>query len=179
MTGLKAPRVLGTEGEGAIADRVRARRNGVLRPIDRMLLHSPAFADGWNGLLGAVRSGLSLRGDIRELVVLRIAVLNDAQYEWDSHRASASAEGLSDAVITALRSPDPTRSGVFSPLQLRVLALTDSITRDIRVPDDVFDAVRDDLSVTELVELVATISTYNMVSRFAVALQISETGGTP
>lgn len=33
---------------------IRARRGGVLLHLDRMLLHSPAYARGWNALLGMV-----------------------------------------------------------------------------------------------------------------------------
>ena len=46
---------------------VRKRRGGVLSELDRMLLHSPAFALGWNSHLGAVRTGLTLNGRLREL----------------------------------------------------------------------------------------------------------------
>jgi alkylhydroperoxidase family enzyme len=141
-----------------------------------MLLHSPPLADGWNSFLGALRQGLTLRGEIRELVILRIAVLNDAPYEWDSHVAVARREGLKDAALRALRSLHPESSPALSPVQKRVLALTDSMTRVVQVPDATFDPLRSDFTATELVELVATIAAYNMVSRFAVALNINERG---
>jgi alkylhydroperoxidase family enzyme len=46
------------------------------------------------------------------------------------------------------------------------------MTRSIRVPDEVFAAVRRNFDDREIVELTATIGAYNLVSRFLEALQI-------
>lgn len=46
------------------------------------------------------------------------------------------------------------------------------MTRDIEVPDALFERVREHFDAAKLVELVATIAAYNMVSRFLVALRI-------
>jgi len=48
------------------------------------------------------------------------------------------------------------------------------MTRDVAVPDGVFDALRADLNETALMELVTTVAVYNMVSRFAVALHVCD-----
>lgn len=157
-----------TDGTGDIAERIRARRGGALRPLDRMLLHSPQLADGWNSLLGAVRGRLQLPADIRELVVLRIAVLNRAPYEWTAHEPEARRAGLGDAELTELRREKPE----LDARRTRVIAYTDAMTRDVHVPDALFDALRGDFTDAELVELTATVAAYNMVSRFLVALDV-------
>ncbi|MGW3646959.1 carboxymuconolactone decarboxylase family protein [Streptomyces sp. NPDC000878] len=162
-------RLPGTEGVGEIADRIRARRGGSLRPLDQMLLHSPQLADGWNSLLGAVRQRMALPADIRELVVLRIAVLNRAPYEWTAHEGPAREAGLGDAELAALREERPELDDVR---RSRVIAYTDAMTRDVHVPDELFDALRDHFTDAELVELTATVAAYNMVSRFLVALDV-------
>ncbi|MEU6199820.1 carboxymuconolactone decarboxylase family protein [Streptomyces sp. NPDC047061] len=161
-------RLPGTEGGGEIADRVRARRGGGLHPLDRMLLHSPPVADGWNSLLGAVRERMSLPADLRELVILRIAVLNRAPYEWAAHEPEARRAGADDRQLAELRKEKPEFEGRIA----RVVAYTDAMTRDVRVPDPVFDALRADFGETGLVELTATVAVYNMVSRFLVALDV-------
>ena len=57
-------------GSSPVADRIRQRRGRRgLTPLDGTLLHSPPYADGWNTLLGAVRSGGRLPADIREAIV--------------------------------------------------------------------------------------------------------------
>jgi len=53
-----------------------------------------------------------------------------------------------------------------------VLEYTDAMTRDIRVPQSLFDAVCAELGEEQMVELSLTIATYNMVSRFLEAMQI-------
>ncbi|MFH0180247.1 carboxymuconolactone decarboxylase family protein [Streptomyces cacaoi] len=159
-----------TEGTGGIAHRVRARRGGALRPLDRMLLHSPQLADGWNTLLGAIRGRLRLPPDIRELVILRIAVLNRAGYEWTAHEPEARGAGLSDADLAELRRERPD----FDERRRRVIAYTDAMTRDVHVSEESFDALRAHFTDVELVELTATVAAYNMVSRFLVALDVQE-----
>ncbi|MCX4765155.1 carboxymuconolactone decarboxylase family protein [Streptomyces sp. NBC_01275] len=157
-----------TGATGEIAARVRERRGGTLRPLDRMLLHSPQLADGWNGLLGALRQRLTLPADVRETVILRIAVLNRADYEWAAHEPEARRAGLDDALLAELRKERPT----LDPRAARVVAYTDAMTRDVHVTDAVFDALRADFTDAELVELTATVAAYNMVSRFLVALDV-------
>ncbi|MEU6539998.1 carboxymuconolactone decarboxylase family protein [Streptomyces sp. NPDC047000] len=165
-------RLPGTEGSGDIADRIRARRGGALRPLDRMLLHSPPVADGWNALLGAVRQRMTLPADIRELVVLRIAVLNRAPYEWTAHEPEARAAGLTDRHLAALRAEDAATHPDLDARQRRVIAYTDAMTRDVQVPSAVFDALRDDFTPAGLVELTVTAAAYGMVSRFLEALEV-------
>ncbi|MGW2047109.1 carboxymuconolactone decarboxylase family protein [Streptomyces sp. NPDC001858] len=157
-----------TEGAGEIAQRVRERRGGALRPLDRMLLHSPQLADGWNTLLGAIRARLELPPDVLELVILRIAVLNRAPYEWTAHEPEARRAGLTDSDLTELQREKPE----FDERRRRVIAYTDAMTRDVHVPDEVFDALRAHFTDAELVELTATVAAYNMVSRFLVALDV-------
>jgi len=66
----------------------------------------------------------------------------------------------------------PDGADAFSPLQRDVLCLCDAMTRDVHVPAPLVGEVRAQLGDRQLVELVATIASYNMVSRFLEALQI-------
>jgi 4-carboxymuconolactone decarboxylase len=61
---------------------------------------------------------------------------------------------------------------MFSALERHVIALTDAMTRDIEVPDSVFDPLKPFFTEQQRVDLVATVASYNMVSRFLVALRI-------
>ncbi|MFC7264378.1 carboxymuconolactone decarboxylase family protein [Streptomyces lutosisoli] len=165
-------RLAETDGTGEIAERIRERRGGTLRPLDRMLLHSPQLADGWNSLLGAVRQRIALPADIRELVVLRIAVLNRAAYEWTAHEPEARRAGLDDTQLAAVRTENAAEHPELDARHRRVIAYTDAMTRDVHVPEGLFDALRAYFSDRELVELTATVAAYNMVSRFLVALDV-------
>ena len=46
------------------------------------------------------------------------------------------------------------------------------MTRDIEVPDAIFEAVKVHFNDQQMTDLVATIAAYNMVSRFLTAFQI-------
>lgn len=159
------------DAHGEVADRLRERRGGRLTPLDDMLLHSEPLADGWNTLLAAVRSRFSLAADLRELAICRIAVLNDADYEWQAHAPLLQAAGFTDEQLAAVRN-DGDRAAL-SPAHRACLDYTDAMTRDVRVPDELFAAVLEELGERGTVELTATVASYNMVSRFLVALGVS------
>lgn len=163
-----------------IVSAIRQRRGGRLHELDRMLLHSPPFAQGWNAHLGAVRSGLSLDGRLRELAICAIAVLNGAEYEWVQHAPVFLREGGTQAQLDALRGftgPGTLDKAAFGASEQAVLQLTLEMTRDIRVADATFAAVRTALgSDQQVAEAVGVIATYNMVSRFLVALGVEEEG---
>jgi AhpD family alkylhydroperoxidase len=99
-----------------------------------------------------------------------VAILNRAPYEADQHAPIALKEGVTQAQLDELA--DWAASAQYSPLQRAALQLTDTMTRDVQVPEPVLAAVRAVLGDQQTVELVATIAAYNMVSRFLEALHI-------
>jgi len=149
---------------------VRSRRGGRLLNLDRQLLHSAPLARGWNSLMGAIRGETLLDGALRELVILRVAVLNRAPYEFAQHAPVALAEGLSQAQVDAVQSWQT--SALFDACARDVLAYADAMTLQVQVPQALFDALRAHLDERQIVELTATVAAYNMVSRFLEALQI-------
>ena len=63
-------------------------------------------------------------------------------------------------------------SALFDARERAVLAYTDAMTRQVQVPDAVFQAARQAMGSDKLlVELTATVAAY-MVSRFLEALQV-------
>jgi 4-carboxymuconolactone decarboxylase len=174
---VSGPRVPESDDDGPTAELLRARRGGELSALDRLLLHSPPVAEGWNALLGALRGATTLSADLRELVVLRVAVLNDAAFEWVSHEPIARRAGLAELQLQVLRRPDAAAEPVWTPLQAAVLAFTDASTTAVAVPDPVFTALREHLDDRGVVEVAATVGGYAMVSRFLVALEVPPPDG--
>jgi AhpD family alkylhydroperoxidase len=160
---------LGSSETKPLVDRITAERGSVLH-LYQMLLHSPPVAEGWLAYLTAIRQKCALPGDIRELVIMRVAHLNGASYEADQHAPIALREGVSQEKLDALH--DWPSSEAFDTRERAVLAYADAMTRTIQVPDHVFEAVRAHFDERLLVELTATIAAYNMVSRFLEALEI-------
>ena len=159
-----------TDIDAELLRSVRSRRGGRLLNLDRQLLHSAPLARGWNSLMGAIRGETLLDGALRELVILRVAVLNRAPYEFAQHAPVALAEGLSQAQVDAVQSWRT--SALFDACARDVLAYADAMTLQVQVPQALFDALRAHLDERQIVELTATVAAYNMVSRFLEALQI-------
>jgi AhpD family alkylhydroperoxidase len=154
----------------ALATQIRAERDGKIPNIYRMLLNSPPIAEGWLNLLTAIRHKSTLAGRYREMVIIRIAVINGAEYERLIHAPIARKEGMSEAQIDAIA--DWQASSAFSDVDRSVLAYTDAMTREVHVADDVFAAVKQHFDTRAITELTATVAAYNLVSRFLEALQI-------
>jgi alkylhydroperoxidase family enzyme len=164
----------------AVSDRelveaILKRRGGKLIDLDRMLLHSPALARGWNAHLGQVRTQLQLSDKLRELAILAVAVINGADYEFEQHQPVFVAGGGTQAQIEALHDVDKalTDTTVFDEAERAVLALAIEMTRKVKVDDATFAAAREALGSDQaIVEMVGTVATYNMVSRFLGGLGI-------
>jgi alkylhydroperoxidase family enzyme len=158
----------------AIVDAIRKRRGGKLLDLDRMLLNSPALAAGWNVYLGAVREQLTLAPKLRELAICGVAALNRADYEFVHHAPLFVREGGTQAQVEALKEFERASSSIlFDATERAVIRLTLEMTRNVEVHDETFAAAAKALgSPQAMVELVASIATYNMVSRFLVALAI-------
>ena len=157
------------EGAGPLVERIIKERGSVLH-LYQMLLHSPPIAEGWLNYLTAVRQKSSLNGAIRELTIVRVAQINGAPYEAEQHIPIALKEGVTQAQIDDLENWE--NSSNFNEKEKRILALTDEMTRNVHVDKQIMEGLRSDFNEQELVELVATIAAYNMVSRFLEAFDI-------
>jgi len=185
----RVPYVLPLPGTDPIADAIRARReNGTLLALDGVLLNTPLVAQTWNSLFGVIRGNTSLPGNMRELVILRIATLNNAAYEWLQHEPVGRAEGLTTPQLQAIRltpslvppsgksheGQQPQLAKTLGAQLAAALEFTDWSTQAVRVPNDVFESTRQALGNNnqQIVELAATCGAYNFVSRFLVSLDI-------
>jgi AhpD family alkylhydroperoxidase len=159
-----------------LTQKIIAERGEVL-DLYQMLLHSPAVAAGWLELLTAIRQKTSLPGSLRELVIIRIAHLNHASYEADQHVPVALREGATGDQLMAL--PDwESAPHLYSEEQRTALALTDGMTRNVQIGNALWRQVRAAWPDETIVDLVATIASYNMVSRFLEALEIHADKGS-
>jgi len=164
------PIVPGTRAELASIESSIIAERGHINLLYQVLLNSAPLASGWEKLLTAIRNQNSIPADLREMVMVRVAVLNRAPYEIEAHAPLARKAGVSEEKIQGLRDDEP--GAVFTPLERSVLALTDSMTRNVQVPDSIFEPLRKHFDARALLELVATVAAYNMVSRLLEALRI-------
>lgn len=172
MSAIRVPLVVpGTQPALRDVEEKILQERGRISLLYQVLLNSPAIAQGWETMLTAVRNRTTVPADLRELVILRVAVLNRASFEFDAHIPHALKAGVPQGKIDAVRSAE--LADVFSVDERRVLRLTDHMTREVEVPAELMAELTQRYSAQEVVELVATVAAYNMVSRFLVALNVA------
>ncbi|MGK9172038.1 carboxymuconolactone decarboxylase family protein [Yokenella regensburgei] len=155
-----------------LLEAMQARRpNRELIGIDRVLLKSVPLATGWNELLRRVRADLSLELEYRELIMLRVAVLNAAEFEWGVHYPAYLQAGGNEAKARALKHAIIDEA-LFNQIELALISLTDQSTKNVTVDAELIALLKSWIGDTQTVEAVATVAAYNMVSRFLVALDI-------
>ena len=165
-----------------------------LQQLDLALLHSPPVASGWSSFLGSIRTQTNLTPDIRELCICRVAVLNEADYEWEHHIPILREVGLGARAVDevqnrkawrgwigedadAVGEEDKTKQDEYGGLdekQRAVLAYTDAMTIGVKVNNEIFGELKRHFDAKEVVEITATVAAYNCVSRFLVALDVGE-----
>lgn len=126
--------------------------------------------------MGAVRNQTSIPDDIREIIICRVALINRAWVEWNIHTGILlSSTGFTEQKLAVVQELFPLSQGALDDRQWVVLKFTDAMTREVAVPQDLFDEVKAaGFDNREIVELTAAVASYNMVSRFLVALDIGE-----
>ncbi len=167
---------------------IRGGRRGTLSMIYRLMLHSPAAAMAWYQQNSALRWQTDLDGFLRELVILRVAVLTGCEYVRRVHAGVyAQEEGFSPGQIAALGDPARRWDGVgeagrreaspddalalFDARARAVLAYIDAMTLTVAVPETVFAALRSHFGERQIVELTMLVASYNMLTRVLTALE--------
>lgn len=154
-----------------LVEKFRAGRRGNLIGVYRLLLNSPALAESWFHHSNAVRWKTTLEGRLREIVIIRVAHLTNAQYILRQHvPALALADGVSFDECEALADWRPSAS--FDARERAALAYADAMTRDIVVADDIFAEVVRHFDTRAIVELTVLIGSYNMNVRVLQALEL-------
>ena len=153
---------------------IRARRKGKLFNLDRILLHSPNFAKGWNSMLAAIRNELSVKPKLRELAIMAVSSINEVDYEWIHHEPELLAAGGTKEQVAALKDVASAQKNakLFDESERATLALAVEMTENVKVSPATLKRVRAVLSDQQTVELIGTVAGYNMVSRFLIATGI-------
>ena len=127
--------------------------------VFRLLAQADAACTPFLRLTGSLWNDAELSPRRRELVILHVARLTGAEYEWHQHVAVARLCGISDDEIAAI---DEGRvlGDAFGEHDRALLAMTDVIVRRERAEDDLMAAARAALSDRELVELHLVVAVY-------------------
>jgi 4-carboxymuconolactone decarboxylase len=154
-----------------------AVRDGEPLNIFRALAHQPTLLKRFNALGGAFLAHGLLPAREREIVILRVGWNCRSVYEFGQHTLFGRDAGLGDEEIASLAT---TRAaGPWSADDEALIALADEICADDCAGDSTFAALRRRWSDAELVELVALVGFYRMVSGFLNTMGVEPEDGLP
>jgi len=106
---------------------------------------------------------------LRELVITRTTILQDADFERKAHEKFAREAGVTEQEIEAL--VDWQTADTFSEAERTALELSDAM-HDGGVSDDLVKKLQDHFDPASLVELILTVGFYEMVPRVNDALRV-------
>jgi alkylhydroperoxidase family enzyme len=142
----------------------------------RTLGNSPAMLRAWTGMAWPLRHDATSPRGLRELLIMRVAQLTVASFEWVSHWDMAVKYGITVEQLEQLNRWQD--SDLFDADERVALALADELTSGLEVADGTWAALAERFPPGELVELVLTVSFYACVSRALHALELNQVDET-
>jgi alkylhydroperoxidase family enzyme len=124
----------------------------------------------YNTLLPLLQPGRKLDPKLRELVILRTAIVGDSKFEFSQHLKVARMVGIPEEKLTAIKGWKT--SDLFSLAERAVMAATDEILSLNRVEDETFAALQQHLSDPEILELFVVSGTWRMHGLIVRALHL-------
>lgn len=132
--------------------------------VFRMLANAPASFQPFMDLALSILVLSEFDSRLREIAILRVAHVTQANYEWVQHVMIAKGVGVTEEEIEKIACDGPVTSlGDDGNLCCRV---ADEISRDVRLSDDALAQVVDRYGVRKATELILCVSYFNMLSRF-------------
>jgi 4-carboxymuconolactone decarboxylase len=126
-----------------------------------LLAQHPELARAYNTLNGHILFASTLSTRERELVVLRVAAVRGATYEWKQHVIQGRDAGLTDDEIA--RIAEGPEAG-WPPLDAAMLRATDELVRDADISDETWAVLSAALDTHRLMDLVFTVGTYDLLA---------------
>jgi len=157
------------EMERDIFDNLLAQR-GSIGNIFRTVAHSPLLLRRMLYFSDGLRNRTRLDRRFRELAILTVGRLTNAEYEYVHHQRLAKSVGVRQEQLDRLASweNDP----AFNEQERAVIRYATEVTQKVKVTDSTFDALRKFLDNEQIVELTLNTGFYNMVVRFLVPMQV-------
>ena len=147
---------------GEEADIARKNRlDGRDLNIFRVLMNHPQLARRWTVFAGHVLHKQTLAPRARELLILRIGWLNQAEYEWAQHVEIARRSGISTEEIERIKRGPGSGWNVF---EAALIQAVDDLYENSVVSDQTWATLAANLSLQQLMDLVFTVGQYNPVS---------------
>jgi alkylhydroperoxidase family enzyme len=127
-----------------------------------LLAHHPALATAYHHFNGHVLFASTITPRQRELLVLRVAALRDATYEWEQHAVLAGDAGITPSEVDRIRS-GPDADG-WSPLEGALLSAADELLHEARIVDATWASLAAELDTQQIMDVVFTVGAYDLLA---------------
>ncbi|HJU28538.1 MAG TPA: carboxymuconolactone decarboxylase family protein [Candidatus Binataceae bacterium] len=143
--------------------------------VHRVVANAPNLLRRFLGLANELRNGTQLDPRLRELALMTVGRLTGAEYEFTHHWNIALRVGVRREQLEHLA--DFHNSPLFDEQERAVMRYAVEATRNVKVDDATFDALRSFLDNRRIMELVMNVAFYNAVARVLVPCGVElETG---
>lgn len=134
-------------------------RPGTLNVL-RLLANAPNVFDGWAQMAGQLFESPTFTPRMREIIILRVAHLQDSPYELAQHVRFGRAAGLTDQQIDALQNKADLDAAGFSGDERTVIDTVTELCATRRLSDHAFAMAQALLGDEALTELLMIVSCY-------------------
>lgn len=135
--------------------------NGQVFNIFKVLINHPKLAKRWTVFAGHILQKQTVPFRERELLILRIGWLNQAEYEWAQHVEIAKRGGITEAEIENIKQGP--KAG-WNEHEAALLQAADDLFNDSVVSDATWATLSKKYSTQQMLDVVFTIGQYNLVS---------------
>ena len=156
-----------------VFDAIAEGRGGSIRGPFPYLLYSPELCRRHLAVGSYLRYHSQVKPEPRELAIIATAREKDCSYVWAAHAPGARKAGVSEATVVAVR--DRGDLAGLPAGERDVVDYVRQVWRRSRVPQPLFDRLRDQHGVTWLVELTALVGHYGIVSGILNAFEVAPT----
>jgi 4-carboxymuconolactone decarboxylase len=127
--------------------------------VYRLIAHAQTAFRPFLTLAGKLQTSLELDARLRQLAILRVAVLADCEYERVQHEVIAGIEGVRDDQVQALRA-GRADGPEFDELETLVLRFATEVVEGLGASEATTRELAAQLPERDLVELLLVISQY-------------------
>ncbi|MEM7016580.1 MAG: carboxymuconolactone decarboxylase family protein [Pseudomonadota bacterium] len=135
---------------------------GRIYNIFKTLTNHPDLMRRWMVFANHILGKSTLDPREREIAILRIGYLCEAEYEWGQHVLIGKDCGLTDDEIQMIKA-GPGAEG-WSEKDRLLMQATDDLHKDAHVSDATWAGLEKHYSTQQLMDIVFTVGQYNMVS---------------
>jgi 4-carboxymuconolactone decarboxylase len=134
------------------------------------MAHHPTLAHAFFTFNGHLLLTTTLSERQRELVVMRVAALRKAGYEWAQHLFAARDAGLDDEEIGRIAyGPD---APFWDPIEQAILRAVDELVEDGGISAATWQTLTAEFDVQQMLDLIFTVGGYDTLARMFKSFEV-------